>query len=42
MKEVEEKEEKFEAEVAPLAYKKMVYHLLRYPTHKVTGSRVSI
>lgn len=38
MREVEEKEEKLDIEVALLAYKKIVYHLIRYPTHKVTGT----
>lgn len=38
MKEVEEKEEKIPVTVSAVAYKKMVYHLLRYPTHKVTGN----
>ena len=34
----EEKEEKAKVEVADLAYKKIVYHLIRYPTSKVTGT----
>ena len=34
----EEKEEKMKVEVADLAYKKIVYHLIRYPTSKVTGT----
>jgi len=37
MREAEEKEEKAEVLVSPLAFKKIVYHLLRYPTSKVTG-----
>jgi hypothetical protein len=42
MREVEEKEEKIDVEVSPLAYKKIVYHLIRYPTHKVTGTYLPI
>lgn len=34
----EEKEEKLDVTLAPLAYKKIVYHLVRYPTSKVTGA----
>ena len=35
---MEEKEEKLEVKVSPLAYKKIIYHLVRYPTSKVTGT----
>lgn len=42
MREVEEKEEKIDVEVSSLAYKKIVYHLIRYPTHKVTGIPIFI
>ena len=35
---MEEKEEKLEVKVGPLAYKKIIYHLVRYPTSKVTGT----
>ena len=35
---MEEKEEKTDTEIGQLAYKKIVYHLLRYPTHKVYGT----
>lgn len=38
---MEEKEEKLDAVVSRLAYRKVVYHLLRYPTHKVYGTPVS-
>jgi len=34
----EEREEKIEITVEELAYRKIVYHLLRYPASKVTGS----
>lgn len=34
---MEEKEEKIEVKVGPIAYKKIIYHLVRYPTAKVTG-----
>lgn len=34
----EEKEEKLDVTLTPVAYKKIVYHLVRYPTSKVTGT----
>ena len=34
----EEKKEKAKVEVADLAYKKIVYHLISYPPSKVTGN----
>ena len=37
---MEEKEQKLDAIVSKLAYRKIVYHLLRYPTHKVYGTRL--
>lgn len=39
---MEDKEQKIEGKVAPLAFKKIVYHLLRYPDQKVYGKHDSM
>lgn len=33
----EEKEEKKNGEITDIAYKKIIYHILRYPSSKVFG-----
>ena len=38
----EEKEEKVNVDIGELAYRKIVYHIIRYPTSKVTGMFIDI